>query len=88
MKAEQIRSGQSRPYADSIYEWHVIAENGESEQQVLDWCKTNLKNAHYEHEEWCQKQHHNIGVHFAGYYELLNKGYNNYDYKVVEPFCG
>lgn len=87
MKSEQISSGQNGPYTDKVYEWNVTAANGESEQEVLDWCKSNLRYSRYEHEEWSKKQYSDINVHFSGYYEFFSKGNGNYLYKVFEPYC-
>ena len=86
MKAEKIRSGQNGPYTDTVEEWDVTAENGESEQQALDWCKKNLEEVTYEYDEWSKKQFDDINVHFAGYYEFTDKGNGNYSYKVVTPY--
>ena len=87
MKSEQISSGQNGPYTDSVYEWNINAEKGESDKEVLDWCKSNLRNSSYEHEEWSKKKENNMGVYFAGYYEFLSKGNGSYLYRVVEPYC-
>ena len=87
MKAEKIRSGQNGPYTDTEEVWNVTAENGESEQEVLDWCKKNLEDVTYEHEEWSERQFDDINVHFSGYYELINRGKGKYTYEVFTPYC-
>lgn len=76
-------------YEDHVYKWNVLAENNETEEEVIAWCRKNLKDAENEYADWMNKKFDDEGIYFGGYYEL-NKVYkqkNMYFYEVCIPYC-
>lgn len=44
MRAVMIQCGvQARPYADHVWEWNVQTDR--TEEETLEWCRKNLKDA-------------------------------------------
>lgn len=78
-----IRSGQSKPYADSEYEFEI--ESDCHEFIVEQFCTKVLKSCNQTRSEWDVK---NASSYFAGYYKFEKIGVNKYRYYVLEPFCG
>lgn len=93
MKTIQLNNGvQSKPYADHIYSWEVTAENGETEDMVLEWCRKNLKDASRSSEEYFDDMHkantfdQKMDVVCGGKYSLRKIGDNKYNYTVVYEY--
>lgn len=88
MKVNQENGVQKRPYADHIYSWIVDSE-GESEEQVLEYCLKNLKSAKRNREQYFKEYRESkdfersMEIVCGGYYELKNIGPNKYEFKAI-----
>ena len=80
-KVEVIREGQSRPYADSEYEYLVTSDCPEF--VVKEFCTKVLRPKNQEHKDW---DRNDINSFFRGYYTFEKKGENTYRYYVREPY--
>ena len=84
----KIRSaGQSKPYADSEYEWELTTKEDIDEAELLAFCQRLLRKNTQTYEEW-QKGHNNsASIYFRGYYTLVKRTSDMWIYRVVEPYC-
>ena len=84
----KIRSaGQSKPYADSEYEWELTTKEDIDEAELLAFCQRLLRKNTQTYEEW-QKGHNNsASIYFRGYYTLVKRTSDTWIYRVVEPYC-
>lgn len=94
MKTKQLDNGiQHRPYADHIYKWEVEAENNESQEEVLAWCRKNLRDAKREKEDYFHEYrrmdisfNEKMNIVCGGYYSIQKIGENKYIYQVIQEY--
>ena len=80
-------AGQSKPYADSEYEWELTTKEDIDEAELLAFCQRLLRKNTQTYEEW-QKGHNNsASIYFRGYYTLVKRTSDMWIYRVVEPYC-
>lgn len=90
-EVKQIRYGvQPRPYADHVWEWDIITDKPYDE--VLEYCKTNLRPAQREEKKYWEEYRDNsksfdehMKIICGGFY-TLTKTKDGYNYKVVNEY--
>lgn len=97
MKVNQLKDGtQERRYADHIYMWELVANNNETEEDVLNHA-FGLKKAGREKEKFLMDTLNerdfdkSMEIECGGYYEFNNVGIDQdgntvYRYSVVMPY--
>ena len=81
-------AGQSKPYADSEYEWELTTKEDIDEAELLAFCQRLLRKNTQTYEEWRKGHNDSATVHFRGYYKLTRRSAKSWVYEVVEPYCG
>ena len=80
-------AGQSKPYADSEYEWELTTKEDIDEAELLAFCQRLLRKNTQTYEEWRKGHNDSATVHFRGYYKLTRRSAKSWVYEVVEPYC-
>ena len=84
----KIRSaGQSKPYADSEYEWELTTKEDIDEAELLAFCQRLLRKNTQTYEEWREGHNDSASIYFRGYYTLVKRTSDMWIYRVVEPYC-
>ncbi len=89
-EVKQIRYGvQPRPYADHVWEWDITTDK--PYEEVLEFCRANLKKAEREEKEYWKEIRSDLGfekhmeVVCGGYY-TLTKIEGGFKYKVTREY--
>lgn len=86
MKAKYIHAGQTRPYADSVYEIEIDANLEAMDAEVWAFAQTKQPCAHRD-----DRQNHNGYCGFPygleSYGSLRNEGPGKWRYTVTCPYC-
>ena len=86
--AMKVRShGQSKPYADSEYEWELTTKEDIDEAELLAFCQRLLRKNTQTYEEWRRGHNNSASIYFRGYYTLVKRTSDTWIYRVVEPYC-
>lgn len=91
MKITQLKNGrQERPYGDHIWKWYIYTDK--PEEEVLAYCRQNLKNAERDEKTYWQDlrdssksfdEHMEV---ICGGYFTINKIIDGYSYRVVREY--
>ena len=90
MEKRLIKAGQERPYAPTHNIWEVQS-NGESEQEVLDWCLNNCESmersySEYERDRCSYDFNTMMSVICRGYYKLTKTGENEWQFETYREY--
>lgn len=80
-------AGQSKPYADSEYEWELTTKEDIDEAELLAFCQRLLRKNTQTYDEWKQGHNNSASIYFRGYYTLVKRSAKSWIYRVVEPYC-
>lgn len=93
MKSIMLNNGrQERPYADHIWKWEVSTDKNETKEQVLEWCKNNLRKAEREESDYLNAYRfassfeETMSIVCGGRYKLECLGDGKYEYTVQEEY--
>lgn len=91
-KIKQLNDGrQERPHGDYVYEWAFEADADTEEDEALDYCRKNLRDAglpegeYFERLRSCLSHADEAHLRANGYYRLERNGVGSWEYTVVEP---
>lgn len=86
VKVAVLKSGQVRPYADSIYQYEVESNLSESETKRL--CTSFIRRSAFEEPNGKYNGSCGFPHGLNSYYKFTKQVYEKYLYTVCEPYTG